>query len=119
VTIETDGGAVNAGKRSGENAIIYRHSAVFGIQHDPVRKFEIGSVEPYAQYEKSVSIKGVSSGRRRWRYFRVTGDNLSYYIIKNAAGRELYDSRADVPCDMAKWQEAADEMKQRYAGRST
>jgi hypothetical protein len=102
--------------RKGEHATIVGHSAVFGTKETAVRSWEISAVKPYAQYDKSVVVFFVRPGKRKKEGWYCTPENLSYYTIKDRSGETVYDSRDDVPCDMGKWQEAADEMKSRYGG---
>jgi hypothetical protein len=100
--------------RKGEHGTIVDHSAVFGESQTAVRSWEVSEVKPYAQYEKSLTIFFVKPGKRKSDGYRCTPENLRYYTIKDRSGETVYDSRDDVPCDMGKWQEAADEMKSRY-----
>jgi hypothetical protein len=36
---------------------------------------------------------------------RVVPNDPRYITIEDCKGHEVYDSRADVPCDMTKWHE--------------
>jgi hypothetical protein len=101
--------------RKGEHGTIVDHSAVFGERKTAVRSWEVSEVKPYAQYEKSLTIVFVRPGKRKSEGYLCTPENLRYYTIKNRSGETVYDSRADVPCDMDAWQAATDEMKSRYA----
>jgi hypothetical protein len=103
---------------TGEHAIIIRHSSVCGIRRTEVRKFEVSEIAAYAQYNASVVVRYILPGKRKWDGVRVLPDNTSYYTITTLGGveygRTLYDSRQDVPCDMAAWQATQDEMRQRF-----
>jgi hypothetical protein len=83
---------------------LIKHCAVFGTKRWPFRKFRIGSVRPYAQYEKSVTIGIVPPRKRKWEHWTAQNDNLTYFTIEDADGVEVYDSRSQVPCDMDRFQ---------------
>jgi hypothetical protein len=88
----------------GEKATIIQHCAVFGTLKTSVRKFEVLDPEPYAQYATSIHVSFVKPRERSWHYYQMVPDNLRYITIETDAGEVLYDSRTDVPCDMAKWE---------------
>jgi hypothetical protein len=98
--------------RQGENATIIRHDAVFGRREKIVRKFKVGEVVSYAQYKQAVSVQWVEPRKRNCWRFVVVPDNLVFCTIEHD-GRVLYDSRNDVPCDMAKWSEVSHEWRHR------
>lgn len=99
--------------KHGEHAKLVTYSAVFGRKEQQLRKFEIGEVEKYAQYDASVAIKGLSPGKRKWWFLQIVPNNLMYAVIYDRNNAPLYDSRGDVPCDMEKWSAAKAEMAQR------
>ena len=68
---------------------------------ESVRRVRVGQPKPYAQYSVSVSIYFVKPGKRNESGYTVTPDNLTYYTIENDSGEVLYDTRQDVPVDMA------------------
>jgi len=96
--------ARDRGQLDGGNAVIVQHSAVFGHLETPVRSFHVGEAQPYAQYPISVSVSFVEPRKRKGAGYTVKPDDSGYLTIE-AEGRVLYDSRVDVPCDMAKWEE--------------
>jgi hypothetical protein len=74
-----------------------------------VISFTISPLRPYAQHERSVDIAYVeellSLGQRPRRmkkrdYRRVYGD-LEYCTVTGANNELLYDSRTEIPCDIA------------------
>jgi hypothetical protein len=81
------------------------HCAVFGRLEDVVRKVQVADPKPDAQYSVSVTIGSVPKGRRRWFFVTMTPDDIRYCTVEDESGRVLYDSRQDVPCDMAKWED--------------
>jgi hypothetical protein len=91
-------------KMEGEKATIIQHCAVFGTVKTEVRKFWVNDAKPYAQHPVSVIITFVEPRRRSSSYIRVVPDSHRFTTIE-ASGKVLYDSRNDVPCDMAKWAE--------------
>jgi hypothetical protein len=104
---------------TGENAIIVRYSSVFGIRRTEVRQFQVSEITAYAQYSASVVIKYILPRKRKGIAVRILPDNSTYYLIESPGcaecyGCTLYDSRQDVPCDMAAWQATQDEMRQRF-----
>ena len=87
---------------SRDRAIIVQHCAVFGRLETPVRSFRVGEACPYAQHPCSITVSFQRPRGRRWSAFRIVPDDIRYLTIE-IGGREVYDSREDVPCDMAKW----------------
>lgn len=76
-----------------------------GIMSDysrTVRAYCIGQVRPYAQYERSVSISCKLPRKRNAESHTVTGN--AYVEILAPDGTLIYDSRTDIPLDMADWQ---------------
>jgi hypothetical protein len=103
--------------RSGGHAIIVHHSAVAGRSETTVREFHVSEVRPYAQYSCSVSVRFLKPRARKQKYaFNIVPDNIIYFTIE-VNGHEVYDSRRDVPCDMAKWEETDGRFKERRAIR--
>lgn len=103
-------------QREGGQAVLIRHCAVIGLLEQSIRAFKVSAVEPYAQYERSVVVSFVHPRERKFRGYRVHG-NLVFYLIR--VGNEIvYDSRRDVPCDMAEWSASQREMAERERARS-
>ena len=67
-----------------------------------LRGYRIVPMERCAQFDRAVSVWYVEPRRRRWHGFVVKNDDLVYVTIEKD-GRVVWDSRADVPCDMTKW----------------
>jgi hypothetical protein len=88
-----------------EKATLIQHCAVFGTLKTEVRKFVIGDAKPYAQYPVSVRISFVKPRERNGSSIMVLPDSHRFTTIERD-GVGLYDSRADVPCDMTKWKES-------------
>jgi hypothetical protein len=91
---------------SGGQATIVQHCAVFGRLETPVRKFEIRDVAPHAQHAVSVCVVFTKPGKRSSMFITVIPDNIRYLTVE-VGGETVYDSRIEVPCDMAKWAESA------------
>lgn len=104
-------------KREGEKATIIQHCAVFGNLKTRVRKFNVSSPKPYAQYPVSVSVGFVKPRERNSYYFTIVPDDLRYLTIESEDGAVLYDSRIDVPCDMTKWQPVYEKNKAEWLER--
>ena len=90
---------------AGGYATIVQHCAVFGRTATVVREWKVDAVWPDAQHPASVSVSFVEPRKRRRHSYTMKADNLRYLTIE-AAGRVVYDSRRDVPCDMAAWEAA-------------
>ncbi len=93
-------------------AVIVTHCAVLGRKETAVRAYRIGPVAPYAQYEKHVFIYFYEPKRRTFRFYGVSNDNRTFLTVE-VAGRTVYDSRTEVPCDMQQWSETNDKWKLR------
>jgi len=92
--------------RAGEQALIVQHCAVAGRIETPVRRFSVLAVAPYAQHPCSVTVEFKEPHKRGSFVYTMVPDDTRYLTIE-MAGRVVYDSRADVPCDMAAWHQAA------------
>jgi hypothetical protein len=99
----------------GEKALIVQHCAVAGRIETKARKFKVYEPRPYAQWQVAVRVWFVEPRMRNGRYFEVTPDDIRYMIIERD-GRVLYDSRDEVPCDMAKWHECNTDNAERRRG---
>ena len=102
----------------GENATLVTYSAVFGQKEEQLRKFEVGEIEKYAQYDVSITIRGLNPGKRKWWCILLVPDDTKYAIIYDQKNVAVYDSREDVPCDMEKWKATKNEISQRHARAS-
>jgi hypothetical protein len=91
-------------KCQGENATIIQHCAAFGNLKTRVRKFTVHDPKPHAQHATSVTVSFVKPRERRSYFFTMVPENYRYLTIERDGGEVLYDSRDDVPCDMAKWE---------------
>jgi hypothetical protein len=90
-------------------AVLINHAAVFGRHETPVGWIKAHPPERYAQYPVTVLVqyREVRQPRQGQGYefsLRVYPDHRRYYTIE-VDGREVWDSRAVVPCDMDKWEE--------------
>jgi ssDNA-binding Zn-finger/Zn-ribbon topoisomerase 1 len=83
-------------------ATIVTHCAVFGRMTTPARKWRVGEVRPYAQYPVSAIVAYVKPSNRKAVYLSVVPEDIRYITIEQD-GATVYDSRADVPCDMERW----------------
>jgi hypothetical protein len=99
----------------GDKAMIVKHCAVFGTKKYPARKFSVSEVRPHAQYPVSVTVYYTPPRVRRSDAFTVCNDDLTWLSIERG-DVVLYDSRADVPCDMAKWWAVRAKWAQHYSG---
>jgi hypothetical protein len=88
--------------REGENAVLVIHCAIVGTSSQSVRWFIRSRVGPYAQYKRAVRVGYLKPRQRRVRSFVVVPDNLRFVTIERDR-LVLYDSRADVACDMRKF----------------
>jgi hypothetical protein len=71
-----------------------------------VRTYNVGPVQPRAQYPCTVSVECTEPGKRR-RFFYTMEPTSDRYLTIEVGGRVVYDSRADVPCDMEEWAKIA------------
>jgi hypothetical protein len=90
--------------KSGNNALIVQHCAVFGRLEAAARTFEVGPVKPYGESPCSVTVAFTRPKQRGRHTFTIVPDNRRYLTIE-VAGKVVYDSRQDVPCDMVAWRE--------------
>jgi hypothetical protein len=88
------------------SALLVHHSAVVGWSEIPVCWFKVERVAGYAPQERAVAVSYRELGRRPTRRTHVVADNVRYLTVE-VAGQVVYDSRWDVPCDMAGWAAAA------------
>jgi hypothetical protein len=95
------------------HAVLIWHCAVSGPWEQVVRAVKVGDPEKFAENPASVLVQLCEPRKRRWRGCRVYPDGLKYLTVE-IDGREVYDSRADVPCDMEKWNATA----ARFSGRT-
>jgi hypothetical protein len=93
-------------------ATILHHCAVFGDSKTEVCWIETCEPRPYAQCPTCVEIVWIQPGKRKKALMIVKPDNLKYAEIE-VAGKIVYDSRQEIPCDMEKWSET----KKRIADR--
>ena len=89
-------------QRVGGPAVVVVHCALDGRLETPVRGFHVDAVAPYAQYPCAVRVSFQRPRERRWSSVIVKPDNMRYLTIE-VGGQIVYDSRPDVPCDMAAW----------------
>jgi len=87
-----------------QQAVIVQHCAVFGRLETRVRGYEVSAPRPYAQFPVSVSVVFLEPRQRRSSLVVIKPENIRYLTIE-ADGQTVYDSRTDVPCDMAQWAE--------------
>jgi hypothetical protein len=86
-------------KRGGGRATVVLHDAAYGMSKVPVRSWTVGDPVPVPSGGDAVCIRYVAAvGRPPW-FFWMLPDNLLYLTVEQD-GRVVYDSRADVPCDM-------------------
>ena len=83
-------------------ASIRQYCAMAGTLETPVRTYHIAPPQRYAQPPTSVRVYFLKPRNRSPVSYNMVPDNLRYLTIE-VAGQVVYDSRTDVPCDMAKW----------------
>jgi hypothetical protein len=93
-------------------ALIVQHCAVFGPLEQHVRAYAIDTPTPYAQYAVSIRLRFIEPRKRRVLAYILTPNNLRYATIA-VQGQIIYDTRRDVPCDMAVWTAAQQEWQDR------
>ena len=98
-------------------ATIIQHCAFMGEVKTVVRWFAVSQLSTRTDpllYDRppsySVRIGFMRSRERTKLSIEVRNDNTHYVSIEDEAGRQLYDSRKNVPCDMEKWQAAKEQM---------
>jgi hypothetical protein len=79
-----------------------------------VRKVRITDPAPYAQHHCAVHVVYVPIRRRNPRMFVVVPTSIEYVTLERD-GKVLYDSRDDVPCDMAYWQATRTKWERHWA----
>ncbi len=96
--------------REGGPALIVQHCAVSGRLETPVRTWRVSDVRhqetpwrPAQPDEYSLHVTFQEPRQRRRYIYSIKSDNLRYLTIEVGA-QTVYDSRAEVPCDMAAWE---------------
>lgn len=84
--------------------VVVVHCAVFGRFERRVKSFEVGSPQPLGEYPVGVLVSFVEPRQRRAEGLTIVADNTRFVTVEDR-GRVLYDSRSDVPCDMAAWEQ--------------
>jgi RNA:NAD 2'-phosphotransferase (TPT1/KptA family) len=92
----------DARPRTGGPATLKIYNAVFGYSEKQVRKFRIGEVRPHAQYDHSVDVDFTEPRKRNSKYTTIVPTS-SLFVTIDVDGATVYDSRADVHCDMDEW----------------
>lgn len=103
--------------RTGGPATLKIYNAVFGYSEEPIRKFTIGEVRPYAQHDRSVAVTFIRPRKRSSMRMTVVPENHRFVTIE-AGGKTVYDSRVDVPCDMDQWNETNAKFRGDRPGRT-
>jgi hypothetical protein len=91
------------------NAVLVQHCAVSGRLETRVRAYEVIPAPP-----QSVRVVVIEPRKRRRGAYTITADNLRYLTIE-VADQVVYDSRGDVPCDMAAWATSQARLAERLA----
>jgi hypothetical protein len=89
------------------------HCAIYGASRNTtVRTYAVYAPRPYAQHKRpyaqhkvSVTISWVEPRKRKSSFVTITPDNVRYWTIEKD-GKVIYDTRADVPCDMVEFEKA-------------
>jgi hypothetical protein len=105
--------------REGGKAIIVSHSAVVGIRAWPVRKWSVSTLRPYSEYPGVLMHYILPRKKVLGDYIEICPDNIQYVTVELPDGTVLYDSRADVPCNMTEWNKTYRESAQGRAGSIT
>jgi hypothetical protein len=86
---------------------VIQHCAVLGQLETAVRQWKVHAPQPYGQETTSVMVSCVCPRTHRELCFVMVPDNVRYLTIMTPSGQVVYDSRVDVPCDMAQWEDTA------------
>jgi len=101
--------------RTGGAATIWLFSAVTGPLETKVRNYAVLESRPYAQYDKSVTIRYTEPRKRSPKALTIMGNER--FVTVEVAGEVVYDSRFDIPVDMDEWNEKNDDFKTHRPGR--
>ena len=83
---------------------IFHHCTLSGVSRTDAREVRIDPPDREAQYDDVVTIRYTEPRKRRGRYFSVDPTNIVFVTVE-VGGRLVYDSRTEVPLDMAFWNE--------------
>jgi len=90
--------------RSGGRAVVVVCDAVMGRSEIPVRSFSVSEPTINDRGNQQVRVSGFKPRMRTATYWLVEDDGKhTRYVTVEVDGVSVYDSRADVPCDMAAW----------------
>ena len=89
-------------------AVIVQHCAVDGRLETPIRAYALGEpsynpTRPGTKEAAQIAVYFQAPRKRKIASVRIMADNLRYLLIE-VQGQTVYDSRTDVPCDMAQWE---------------
>jgi hypothetical protein len=71
-----------------------------------IRRFSVGPVQPYAQYRESAMLMLYEPRQQRPQIYTIT-PGTSFWTIELEDGSVLYNSREEIPFDLARFREAA------------
>jgi hypothetical protein len=83
-----------------KDGVLNVYTCVMSPHHArPIRAFSVSSVKPEAQYDQSVTITWTAPRKRKSLAMGFYPTNGQYATVE-VGGNVVYDSRADIPCDM-------------------
>lgn len=99
-------------------ATLVQYSSVFPDVRldDHVRSIEV-KTQPHAQYPIAALIEFKKPRARRTRAIWINPDNATFAQIEQD-GTVVYDTRQDVPCDMAEWTATAERRRKVIAAQT-
>jgi hypothetical protein len=88
---------------TGGSAVLTRHCSAFGTWRRRVQEYRVDYPDQAAaQHPVSVTIGFLEPRKRQLNYVTITPGTR--YCTIEEAGRLVYDTRTDVPCDMAEFE---------------
>jgi hypothetical protein len=105
---------------------IVRHCSVMGRKETVARKVSTGTIQRYAQHDRSVQLNFVEPRKRRGAAYVVVPDNRTFFEVvvdgkvllstplsKEVVvdGKVIWDSRSEIPCDMSEWHKTNEKHK--------
>jgi hypothetical protein len=83
-----------------KDGVLNVYTCVMSPHHArPIRAFSVSSVKPEAQYDQSVTITWTAPRKRKSLAMGFYPTNGQYATVE-VGGNVVYDTRADIPCNM-------------------
>jgi len=97
--------------RKGTDSTIVKYLVKEGKRETFVRTYEMLVPQPIGHYETALVIRHKAPRERHWRYEYAIPCGYAYLTIEKA-GKIVYDSRSEIPCNMEQFEALHELMKE-------